>query len=278
LSDWHIAANKTRIMSIKEIRSENTKVRSFVFKDRLSANAHPAQFVMVWIPGIDEIPMSLSALRPEKHEAAITAKQVGEATAALFKMKAGDLIGVRGPFGNSYKISDENRIMIVGGGTGLASLAPLVETLAKDNRKITLVMGAKTRADLLFLSRLDETLSETENRLIITTEDGSYGVKGLATEFAEKELLQKGKFEMLYTCGPEKMMCKMFNLTEKFDVPFQASLERFMRCSIGLCGTCMIGKYRVCRDGPVFSGQQLSEVKKEFGYYRLGFDGRQTSV
>jgi dihydroorotate dehydrogenase electron transfer subunit len=83
---------------------------------------------------------------------------------------------------------------------------------------------------------------------------------------------------MIYTCGPEKMMQKMFFLAEKFHISLEASLERFMRCAIGLCGTCVIGKYRVCQDGPVFSSRQLREVKEEFGQWRRTLDGRKTKV
>jgi len=78
---------------------------------------------------------------------------------------------------------------------------------------------------------------------------------------------------MVYTCGPEQMMRKIFDIAEKRRIPMEASLERLMRCGIGLCGSCVIGKYRVCRDGPVFNLSQLSEVKDKFGYSKLGFDG-----
>ena len=88
------------------------------------------------------------------------------------------------------------------------------------------------------------------------------------------ELLKKEKIDMAYACGPEPMIREVFLTTERFGVPLQASLERIMRCGIGLCGSCMIGKYRVCRDGPVFNSQQLREVVNELGKYRRDFDGR----
>jgi len=99
----------------------------------------------------------------------------------------------------------------------------------------------------------------------------------LVTDPAE-HLLECEKFDMVYACGPEQMMYRVFLLTERHKVRFQASLERFMRCAIGLCGTCVIGRFRVCRDGPVFSGDELREVKSEFGHFRRGFDGRKTSL
>ncbi len=278
LLDYRIAVSKMRTVKLLSVTAEAPAVKSFAFNDELCSKGEPGQFVMVWIPGVDEVPMSLSMLNPEEGQAAVTVERVGEATKALHSMKAGDTIGLRGPFGNSYIVSRTGKVMIVGGGTGLASLAPLAGRLAKETTTITFLMGAKTRSDLLFYERIDSLLSRAKGRLIAATEDGSYGERGLVTTLAEK-LLKKGeKFSMIYTCGPERMIQKMFLLAERFNVPFEASLERFMRCAIGLCGSCVIGKYRVCQEGPVFSGQRLREVKDEFGRWRRGFDGAKIEV
>jgi dihydroorotate dehydrogenase electron transfer subunit len=91
-------------------------------------------------------------------------------------------------------------------------------------------------------------------------------------------LLDREKFDMIYTCGPEVMVKKIFELTQHRKLPIEASLERLMRCGIGLCGSCVIGKYRVCRDGPVFTAAQLSEIKDELGISKLGFDGSRIPV
>jgi dihydroorotate dehydrogenase electron transfer subunit len=276
--DYHTAVSKMRTVKLTRVTTEAPAVKSFAFNDRLCSEGKPGQFVMVWIPSVDEVPMSLSMLNSRRGKAAVTAEKVGEATESLHNMKAGDTIGVRGPFGNNYTVSRASRVIIVGGGTGLASLAPLAENLAKERVGITFLMGAKTRSSLLFHARISNVLSRAKGRLIVATEDGSFGQRGLVTTLAEKLFKQGEKFDMVYTCGPEKMMEKMFHLAQEFHVPFEASLERFMRCAIGLCGTCVIGKYRVCKDGPVFSGQQLREVKDEFGCWRRGFDGSKTKV
>jgi len=274
LSDYRIAVNKLRTVKIASVQDETSTVKSFAFRDRLCANGEPGQFVMIWIPGVDEVPMSLCELRPDISQAAITVEKVGEATSALHNLKIGDTLGVRGPFGNSYTTSKARNVLIVGGGTGLASLVPLTERLVKQKVRVTLLIGAKTRSDLLFLHRMNQLLSGDRSQVMATTEDASYGLKGLVTKPAQKILTRSERFDMIYACGPEKMMHKMFALSEKFNIPFQASLERFMRCAIGLCGTCVIGKYRVCRDGPVFSGGQLREVQNEFGVFCRGFNGR----
>jgi len=263
---------------IVSVRDETPTIKSFAFHDRLAARASPGQFVMIWIPGIDEVPMSLSSIDPKEGVVTITVEEVGDATSKLHRMKIGDVVGMRGPFGRGYTLTKAHNVMIVGGGTGLASLAPLTMEIAKQNgRRVTFLLGARNCGELLFLERTKTVLATINHRIVVTTEDGSYGTKGLVTEPAE-QLLTKEKFDMIYVCGPELMMYKMFLLAERFKVPFQASLERLMRCTIGLCGTCVIGRYRVCRDGPVFSGEQLREVRDEFGHYRRGLDGGKTAV
>jgi len=274
----YLTVTKLRTIKIVGVRDETPTIKSITFRDRLSANAVPGQFVMVWIPGVDEVPMSLSTINPKEGLAAITVERVGEATRALQKMRVGDIIGIRGPFGNGYALTKARNIMIIGGGTGLASLASLTEeTMRQTRRRVTLLMGAKTCSELLFLERMKAVLSKVNGKLVVTTEDGSFGLKGLVTEPVER-LLASERFDMVYACGPEQMMYKVFLLTERYMVPFQASLERFMRCAIGLCGTCVIGRFQVCRDGPVFSGDKLREVKGEFGRFRRGLDGRKIGL
>lgn len=274
MSAYLTAANRLRIVEIESIKQETPKVKSLTFKDKLCSKAKPGQFVMVWIPDVDEVPMSLSGISP--HACSISAKKVGEATKALHQRKIGDLIGIRGPFGNDFRLVEGN-IMLVGGGTGMTSLMPIVESLVKENVKVTFLLGAKTQNELLFRDRIQDALSKIKGRFEVTTEDGSYGSKGVVTDFAEK-YLAKEKFDVIYTCGPERMMYKMLLLSERFQTPLQASLERLMRCAIGICGTCVIGKFRVCRDGPVFTREQLNEVKEEFGRFKRTFNGRRVKL
>ena len=136
-------------------------------------------------------------------------------------------------------------------------------------------MGAKTKDELLFFDVFVGLCSAKTS--VAATEDGSYGLKCLATEPLEK-LLEAEKFDFVYTCGPELMMHRVFDLAEKKGVPLEASLERLMRCGIGLCGSCVLGKFRVCRDGPVFNSIQLRQVKEEFGFSKLGFDGKRVPM
>ena len=275
MSAYLTAVNRLRNVKVLEVKRESPTVKTFTFDDKFCAKAEPGQFVMVWIPGVDEVPMSLSTMRSDGY-CSITVAEVGEATKALHQRKLGEALGIRGPYGNSFTLANGN-VMIVGGGTGLAPLIPLAKKLTGVAAKISFVLGAKTHDELLFLQRIEIVLSKVDARVIVTTEDGSYGLKGVATDPAG-EILEKEKFDMIYTCGPEQMMYKMLMLAERCRTPLQASLERLMRCAIGLCGSCVLGKFMVCKDGPVFSDEQLREVKDEFGRFRRGRTGKKISI
>jgi dihydroorotate dehydrogenase electron transfer subunit len=267
LSGYLIRNNVLRVSNILDVKDESPTVKTYTLKDDLCSKANPGQFLMLWIPGIDEIPLSI--LNAENGEVRFSVKAVGDATKHLHKLKVGDKLGVRGPFGNSFTES-RGRVLLVGGGTGTAPLLFLAKRLAAKADHIGFVIGAKTKNELIFLNDLNGLC--TGEISTATTEDGSYGIKCLATEPLEK-LVDNQNLNMIYTCGPEKMVRKIFELSEKRKVAMEASLERLMRCGIGLCGSCMIGKYRVCRDGPVFTSAQLGEMKEELGYSKLGFDG-----
>jgi dihydroorotate dehydrogenase electron transfer subunit len=267
LSAYLTAANTMRTTRIVSVKTESPTVKTFTVKDKLCAKAEPGQFLMLWIPRVDEIPLSI--LNAADGKASVAVKAVGEATRALHGLKSGDTIGVRGPFGNNFT-THHGKILMVAGGTGTAPLLFLAKRLAPKAERLTFVTGAKTKNELLFLNQLNAVC--TQPSVTATTEDGSHGLKCLATEPLQK-LLTKAKFDMVYSCGPELMVRKVFELAEQRGVAMEASLERLMRCSIGLCGTCVIGKYRVCRDGPVFNAAQLREVKDELGISKLGFDG-----
>ncbi len=273
--DYLTDINRLRVVRIHEIVRESPTVRTFSFNDRICLKAKPGQFVMVWIPGVDEIPMSLTTI-DRNGLASITVAQVGEATAALHQRKLGDVLGVRGPFGNGFKLVDGN-VMIVGGGTGLAPLVPLAENLEGVAANVTFLVGAKTKDELLFLDRIKQVVSKFHRGIVATTEDGSYGLKGVVTKPAEK-ILAKERFDMIYTCGRERLMYKMFLLAGRYNTPLQASLERIMRCGIGLCGSCVIGEFMVCKDGPVLNYEQLLKIRDEFGKLKRDFSGRKTPV
>ena len=271
LLDCLINIDAYRTVRIENIEDETPTVKTFTFKDKLSNQAKIGQYIMLWIQGVDEIPLSLSAINC-KGPSGITVENVGEATAALHSKKVGETISIRGPYGNSFRLV-KGSVLVIGGGVGLAPLRPLLEGLTKIRSKITLIVGAKTKRKLFSLNRIKSILGTHRGRLIVTTDDGSYGIKGLATT-PIKDLFAENAFDAVYTCGPEPMMRRVFDIVEDRGVEVQVCSERIIRCSVGLCGSCTIGKFRVCKDGPIFSSKQLREVLDEFGVFKREFDGR----
>lgn len=242
---------------------ENTDVKTFLFE--YPETTAPGQFFMIWIPSVDEIPMSVSYIN-KRGIKGITFERVGDATKALFELNEGDKIGVRGPYGNGFKISGK-RILFVGGGTGIAMIAPAVEEAISKNMSTTVILGVKSKKELFFENRFKKCGA----KLYVSTDDGSLGYKGLATELA-KEIIADNEFDLVLTCGPETMMKKLYEICR--DIPFQASLERYMKCGIGICGQCCIDKgLRVCVEGPVFDGETLKDIE-DFGVFKRDPSGR----
>jgi dihydroorotate dehydrogenase electron transfer subunit len=227
--------------------------------------ALPGQFVMVWLPGVDEVPMALSIINGA---AGITVQRVGEATEALCGLSSGAMVGVRGPLGRGFTLQAGERHLLVGGGNGTASLAPLARVLIGRGAEVHVAIGAKTADELLFEERFEGMGCASVN---LATDDGTKGFHGFASNLAE-ELMDAHGPDMVCTCGPELMMRKVAEACWERDLPVEASLERFMKCAVGLCDACAFGPFLVCRDGPVFDSQQLRSVE-DFGRFRRGASG-----
>lgn len=272
---WHIKNNVLRVVRILDVEPENPRVKTIFFEDELCSMAEPGQFIMVWIPGIDEVPISISSVYRDG-TSSITVAEVGEATKALTNMKAGDLIGVRGPFGKGFKIAG-GRALIVGGGTGMAPLMLLIDKLIEEGIKTTVIEGAESIGKMLFLKRLRDLSESGKIKVFFTTEDGSYGFRGVATDVAER-ILSSEKIDSVYSCGPEKMLVKIYNIAKAYSVNLQVSLERYMRCAVGICGSCVIGRYRVCKDGPVFDVKMLEEVESYLGVFKYNERGEKVPI
>jgi dihydroorotate dehydrogenase electron transfer subunit len=250
-----------KIVTIEKIVDETPTVRTLFFSDEVLSEVLPGQFAMVWIPGINEIPMSVM-ISQENGKAAFTVRKHGLATTELFSKKIGDQIGIRGPYGNSFTVK-QGKLLLVGGGTGLVPLIRLV-TFLKKSDDVTIIMGAKTKVEVFFESLANKLLEETKHRVIVVTEDGSYGEKGLVTDVMGK-LFKDYRFDAIYTCGPEKMMYRVVQIASENKSHVEASIERMMKCGIGICGSCCFGDVMACKDGTVFDGLSLL-ANKEFGH------------
>ncbi|MDI6892957.1 MAG: dihydroorotate dehydrogenase electron transfer subunit [Actinomycetota bacterium] len=264
--------HRPKVLPISRVVKETPTIKTFyVDCPNISSTVRPGQFVMLWVIGADEIPMSVSVAK-KNGELGMTVAKVGDATTRLHELGKGDQIGVRGPYGNWFDLSG-NRLLMVGGGYGVAPLAFGTEVALSEGKKVTVILGAKTSDELLFRSRLEKLNVE----LKISTENGSAGVKSLATEVLEN-MLKRTKFDCIFACGPELMLKKTFDLSEKYKIPLQVSLERMMKCSVGLCGSCCVGPYRVCFDGPIFSADKLRKIKDEFGIFKRDASGRKIEL
>jgi len=252
--------NHPTICKIEKVIDDTPTVRTLVFSDDVLPKALPGQFAMVWVPGINELPMSIM-ISQENGKAAFTVRKHGEASTGLYNLGVGEKIGVRGPYGNSFDIKDGN-ILLVGGGTGLVPLMRLL-TAIKPTNDVTVLIGAKTKDEVFFEDIANNILEKNSHNVLVVTEDGSYGETGLVTDLVEKITNEK-KFDGVYTCGPELMMYKTVQISNEKGIFVQASLERMMKCGVGICGSCCIGEDLVCRDGTVFDGDHLLS-NKEFG-------------
>jgi len=241
-----------RIFEIEKRKVENDYHITLFFKGKI--DYHPGQFIMLWLPGIDEKPFALSYHDEERFAVTIEAK--GKFSKKVMSMEKEEKLGIRGPYGHGFSLSGR-KICVVSGGTGMASVAVLIERLKDLGKKITIIYGARNKELLLYPGRFNE--------IDYCTDDGSQGYNGFTTElFDQKAKYQK--FDMVYTCGPEIMMKSILEICQERNIMLEASLERYMRCGFGVCGACVCGKERVCVEGPVFNSEKLKKMD-DFGKY-----------
>ena len=256
------------IIKIAEKIQETPTIATLRFKETIDAK--PGQFFMVWIPKFSEKPFSLSHIP----EIGITVMDVGLFSHELCNLLPGDKIGIRGPYGRGFEIEGRNikNILTVGGGVGIAPLAPLIEDENNKDKNFTVIIGALSCDELLFEKRLNKNKN---SKVILTTNDGSFGICGYATT-PMNDLLKKENFDLIAACGPEPMLSCVLEIGKKFNIPVQLSLDRYMKCGIGICGSCAINGLLVCRDGPVFWDYELEDT--DFGKFKRDKSGIKKEV
>jgi dihydroorotate dehydrogenase electron transfer subunit len=220
----------------------------------------PGQFVMLWIPRLDEKPFGVSMITKDTIEVTFEAK--GKFTQALSKLKKGDLVGVRGPYGNGFPAVDKGTV-IVAGGCGIAPLAPLCPKARH------CVIGARTESLLLFRDRFPDAH--------FCTDDGSYGEKGYVTDELERLIAVDKAITKVFVCGPEIMMKKTMELCAANAKGCFLSIERYMKCGFGVCGQCLCGDIVTCKDGPVVEASRLSG-NEDFGSFARLKSGKRVSA
>lgn len=253
--------DRPRLVKVLSNTREGRTISRIEFQDPYVARASPGQFLMAYVPGLDEIPLAVTDV--EGDVSAILVKAVGECTRALCEKREGDAIGIRGPYGNGFELAGA-KDLLVGGGVGVAPLPFLAKGLKGIDSEIRAVVGASTGEELAMVDALTPY-----SKVEVMTDDGSIGEKGLASDKAMK-MISGEVFDRVYACGPEAMLVKLVDFCTERRVPIQVSLERWIKCGTGLCGSCVLDPLGllVCSDGPVFSGDQLKQVTDFGRFYR----------
>lgn len=268
-----------RTYRIKEIVQNTPLVKTFTFDGSLGAK--PGQFVMAWIPGVDEVPLSVAL--DDGAETKLTFFAVGDATQALAAKKVGELVGLRGPLGTSYEWRPGQHLALVAGGYGAAPMYFVASEAVKHGCTMEVIVSARSKEHLLYITEI----SALQNVAVhVATDDGSLGFKGYGTQLLEAllschgdptnirehavcdRLHKSAPIDQVFSCGPERMLMEVYRIATQFGVPSQISFARYMKCGFGLCGTCVLEPLgiRLCTEGPVLKSEVIAKIT-EFGTF-----------
>ena len=230
----------------------------------------PGQFNMLYAFGVGEVPISISGDPNDPHTLIHTTRSVGTVTRAMKQLKVGDALGVRGPYGSSWPVEKAVGcdVVVVAGGIGLAPLRPVIYHLLANREqygKIVLLYGTRTPGDILFRKELEKWRGrfDLETHITVDRATGAWrGNIGVVTT-----LIAKAPFDpvdcVAMVCGPEIMMRFTALALQKRGVStdrIYVSMERNMKCGVGLCGHCQLEQHFVCKDGPVFAYEGIKEL------------------
>jgi len=224
----------------------------------IARSRRPGHFVIVRTGKEGErIPLTIADADVAKGTITLVVQAIGESTRQICALNPGDsLTDVIGPLGRATKIANVGTVVCCGGGVGVAPLLPIIKAMKAAGNRVVSVLAARTR-DLIIL---EDQVREYSDDVIVMTDDGSYGRKGLVTEGVES-VIQCEKVDEVVTIGPAVMMKFVALLTKKYGIPTVASLNTIMVDGTGMCGACRVtvgGKTRfVCVDGPEFDAHQV---------------------
>ncbi len=224
---------------------------------------------MVWLPRVEEKPYGI--WRTKTGEFRITVSAIGEFSKKLTSQKVGAPVGIRGPFGRGFSVLKKKKVVLVGGGFGVAPLLGLAERL--EHCEVNFIIGARSKKFLFG----EKYAAKMGAKVSIATDDGSRGTQCFTTDLLAKILEKQGKLtpqisggvDAVFSCGPELMLQKVAQICQDAKVPSELSLERMMKCGIGVCGSCAMDDsgFCVCREGPIIEGERALKLV-EFGKYR----------
>jgi NAD(P)H-flavin reductase len=229
----------------------------------------PGQFNMLYLPGVGESAISVSSDPAEPARLRHTVRAVGNVTRAMARLRPGDKLGVRGPFGTAWPVEEfrGQDVVVAAGGLGLAPLRPAIYHLARHRAeygRVAVLYGARSPGDLLYGSEYDAWRSAgIDVQVIVNVGDAAWrGGIGFVTTLLARLPLDAGRTAVL-TCGPEVMMRFVAAAAVERGVPAGrvfVSLERNMNCAVGLCGHCQFGPTFVCKDGPVLPFERVRRL------------------
>ncbi|MGQ9478750.1 MAG: dihydroorotate dehydrogenase electron transfer subunit [Thermoproteota archaeon] len=267
MSGKHYYVEAKVVGNLRESSRVNTLMLSLMCKLRVE----PGQFLMVWRPGDGEIPITPSLIKEDS--IFLTIEKVGFTSSRLAALMPGDTVFLRGPYGRGFNIESPGRYLLVGGGTGAASLTPAYIKLAERGVETFFLVGGRNRDNLVYVNKLRELNAP----LLVSTDDGSEGFHGTLPELFEK-VVSESLYENVLTIGPEKMMVKIAKKCLEKGISCQVSLVRIVKCGVGICGSCTLDPVglRVCVEGPVFKGEEI--LGTDFGSYMRDETGRRVEV
>ena len=255
---------------IIDLKDETANIKTFVLKPKEKVSFKTGQFMEVAIPGFGEAPFTPSSNPKDTDKLEFTIMETGRITKALHKMKTGEKVGIRGPYGLGYPVEDfkNKEVLIVGGGVGLAPIRSLLYALFNemDNyKKVDLKYGAKTPNDIIYKNEVGQWDKKDKTSVVTTVDIGDKtwkGNVGLVTTIMDK-IKMNFKEAVAVVCGPPIMMkFATFKLIEEgfLESQIYLSMEKNMSCGIGKCGHCRLGEYYACKDGPVFRYDKIKEI------------------
>ncbi len=259
---------------VLDVITESPTIKTFRIKPEKPFEFVTGQFVELTVPGIGEAPFTPSSSHYEKEEMDITIMKVGFVTEAVHRVKRGDVLGIRGPYGKGYPLDKfkGKDVLILGGGVGLAPLRCLLLTLIHDiddYKSITICFGARTPEDLIYKNQFDDWRKYDKIHILRSVDMIPEGQKwdekvGVVTVLLD-DIKINTKDAVAVACGPPIMMkFGTFALVDKGfkDENIYLSMEKKMYCGFGQCRHCVIGKYYACKDGPVFTYDVIKDEEK----------------
>jgi len=263
------------IATVTEVRPETSDTSTFVVtfddaKMRKSFTYLPGQFVELSIFGVGGCPIGIASSPTEKGFLEFCVRAVGTVTNAIHDLEVGDKLGVRGPLGNSWPTEEvEGKdLLFIGGGIGLPPLRSLIHYVLDNKDRygaVEIVYGARSPQDLVYKQELKEWEERPDVDLYVTVDAGDEsweGPVGFVPPFL-REIDPSPENKVAFTCGPPIMIKLVVEALEDLDYAdanIVTTLEMKMKCGVGKCGRCNIGDKYICRDGPVFTFQQLREI------------------